>query len=108
MSEENQIAVPASFIALFLTPGRQRPNETRELIAARHELCEDLASMLTEPAQTQRWDLGITETDVLRRIHRGLLGGTAGLSAAEAVWVATRLAELLDWGCPPLGDASVD
>ena len=108
MSEENQIVVPASFIALFVPPGRQRPSETREVIAARHDLCEDLATMLTEPAQTQRWDLGITEADVLRRIHRGLLGGTAGLSTAETIWVATRLAELLEWDCPPLDDTSVD
>jgi hypothetical protein len=108
MSEESQIVVPASFIALFVAPGRQRPSLPRDALAARYELCEDLAEMLTEPAQTQRWDLGIAEGDVLKRIHRGLLGDAAGLAAAEAVWVATRLAELLQWECPLWDDAPAD
>ena len=102
MSDENQIVVAPSFIALFVPPGRSRPSETREFIAQRHELCEDMACMLTEPAKTRLWELGITEADVLDRIHRGLLGGEAGLSQAEAGWVAHRLAELLEWDDPLL------
>ena len=107
MSEESQIVVPASFIALFLTPGRERPSLSRDALATRHELCEDLASMLMELAQAQRRDLGIAEIDVLRRIQRGLLGDAAGLNAAEAGWVATRLAELLHWNWPTWEDAGV-
>ena len=102
MSDENQIVVPPSFIALFEPPGRIKPSEPREVIAQRHELCEDMACMLTEPAQTRLWELGITEADVLERIHRGLLGGEAGLSGAEAGWVTHRLAELLNWDDPQL------
>ena len=102
MSDENQIVVPPSFIALFVPPGRIKPTESREVIAQRHELCEDMACMLAEPAQTRLWELGIAEDDVLKRIHRGLLGGAAGVSDAEAGWVTHRLAELLGWEDPQL------
>jgi hypothetical protein len=97
MSDDNQTPLPPSFIALFVPSGRSRPNATREHIAARYELCEDLANLLTEPAQTQLWSLGVTEADILARIHAGLLTGEAGLDAAEAGWVTSRLAELLNW-----------
>ena len=102
MSDENQIVVPPSFIALFVPPGRIKPTESREVIAQRHELCEDMACMLAEPAQARLWELGIAEDDVLERIHRGLLGGAAGVSDAEAGWVTHRLAELLGWEDPQL------
>lgn len=48
MSNENQIEIPPSFIVLFVDPGRQRPNAPHDVVAARYELCEDLATMLTE------------------------------------------------------------
>ena len=97
MSDENQIVVPPAFIALFVPPGRIKPSEPREFIAQRHEYCEDMASMLTETAQTQLWSLGITEADVLERVGRGLADPAVGLSEAEADWVLGRLAELLGW-----------
>ncbi len=103
MSEDSQIVVPPSFVALFMAPGRFKPNAPREHIAERHEFCEDLAQMLTEPASTKRWELGVTEADVLERMHRGLLEGAAGVNAAEAQWVVRRLAELLDWPAPHAG-----
>ena len=107
MSDENQIVVPPSFIALFVEPGRIKPNASREVIAERYEFCEDLASMLTEHATTKLWELGITEADVLQRIHQGLLAGQAGVSQPEADWVIRRLAELLNWDAPPLGPQAV-
>ena len=60
-------------------------------------LCEDLALALVERAQAIRFDLGVTEADVLQRIAQGLQPPAAGLDEAEAAWVVTRLAELLDW-----------
>ena len=109
MSDDSQIVIPPSFIALYVPPGRTKPSETRDVIAQRYELCEDMANMLTEAAQTQLWQLGITESDVLERMHRGLQGGTAGLIEAEAAWVVHRLAEVLQWDDPVLpgeaGDA---
>jgi len=102
MSDENQIVVPASFIAPFVEPGRIKPSAPREVIAARYEFCEDLATMLTEHAKTKLWELGVTEADVLERVHRGLVAEDAGVTPAEAEWVIKRLAELLGWAqCLP-------
>jgi hypothetical protein len=100
MSDESQIVVPPSFIALFVPPGRIKPTAPRTEIAARYEFCEDLAQMLTEQAQDKRWQLGVTEDIVLERMLGGLQADGSVVSATEAVWVVTRLAELLDW--PPL------
>lgn len=100
MSDDSQIAIPPSFIALFIEPGHNhKPSAARQLIAERYEFCEDLATVLVDHAQAQAWDLKIGEEEVLWRIHQGLLAGPA-LDAAQAQWVTTRLAELLRW--PPL------
>ncbi len=101
MSDESQIEIPPSFIALFVAPGRIKPNAPRAEIQERYEFCEDLASMLTEPAQQRLWELGITEADVLGRMREGLLTGQAVVNEAEAGWVMSRLAELLGWEGPP-------
>ena len=98
MSEEiNQIVVPPSFIELFIEPGRIKPNAPREQIAQRYEMCEDLATALTEQAGTLQWQLGIAERDVLERVHAGLRQPSSGLTEAEAQWVVRRLRELMDW-----------
>jgi hypothetical protein len=97
MYDHNQIVVPDSFLALFVTPGRVRPNESREFIAGRYELCEDLANHLFEYARAQHHDLGVSEDEVLRRCELGLLSASSGLNEAEAVWVIRRLAELEGW-----------
>jgi hypothetical protein len=100
MSDDNQVLVPRSFIELFMAPGRLKPSEPREVITQRHELCEDMAQMLTETARSKLFDLGVTETDVLERMARGLRAEGSVLSDAEAGWVVCRLAELLDWPMP--------
>jgi len=101
MSDESQIVVPPSFIALFVEPGGIKPHTPRHEIAARYELCEDLAQMLTEQAMDKRWQLGVTEDDVLQRMLAGLRAAGSVVNEAEALWVATRLAELLDWPALP-------
>lgn len=100
MSDESQIVVPPSFMALFVPAGRSKPSAPRDVIAARHEFCEDLATMLTDTAATQQWQLGVTEADVLQRVHQGLVVDAALVSAPEAQWVVCRLAELLNWPMP--------
>jgi hypothetical protein len=107
VSEDSQFIVPPSFIALFVPPRGSKPNASRAHIAARYDLCEDLAQMLTETARARQFELGIDEASVLERIHRGLLAQAAPdadaavtVNPAEAGWVVRRLAELLDW--PPL------
>ena len=97
MTDENQVELPHSFVALFIDPGRSKPNSSREVITARYELCEDMASMLTEHARNVLFSLGITERLVLERILQGLTADGSGFNAKESVWVVRRLAELLDW-----------
>jgi hypothetical protein len=97
MSDESQIHIPPSFVALYVPPGKVKPSEPRPVIAARYEVCEDLAQLLTDRAATIRWEHGATEADVLGRIRCGLLAEGAGVTEAEAHWVVRRLAELLEW-----------
>ena len=95
--EDYQIEIPASFLALFVEPGRQKPNASRDVVAARYELCEDMASMLSETAKDMVFSLGIAEQHVLLRCLGGLRGEGAVITAPEAEWVVRRLAELLNW-----------
>ena len=83
MSDENQIVVPPSFIALFVDPGRTKPNASREHITGRYEFCEALATMLVERAQTLQWQLGVTEAAVLEKMHAGLQGPDAPVPHAR-------------------------
>lgn len=96
MSDEYQIPIPPSFHALH-ADARGRLRLPLVEFRARYELCEDLAQALVERAQAIRFDLGVTEADVLQRIGQGLQPPHAGLGEAEGGWVLRRLAELLDW-----------
>ena len=102
MNDENQSLIPRSFIELYLPRGRTRPIERRDVIAARYDLCEDMAHMLTEHARATLFDLGVTEQLVLDRMYRGLLVDGSVVSKDEARWVAFRLAELLGWPHPEI------
>jgi len=103
MSDESQIEIPPSFMALYLAPGRQKPSLPRAELGARYELCEDLAQMLTDTARNMEFGLGITEADVLTRCLQGLRVEPAVVTAGESTWVITRLAELLNWPAPGEG-----
>ena len=100
MSDDSQIEVPQSFLALFVVAGRARMSLSRAELAQRYELCEDLANMLVPTAQEMFHGLGITESDVLQRSYQGLCTEPAVVSAAEAGWVIFRLAELSGWPLP--------
>lgn len=100
MSDESQIEIPQSFIALFVEPGRSKPNASREAIGQRYELCEDLANLLTETAGTMQFSLGITEADVLQRCQLGLQVPDSVVTLREVPWVICRLAELMQWPIP--------
>ena len=96
MSDDYQVFIPPSFHALHAN-ARGRLQLPLAEFRARYELCEDLAQALTERAQQIRFDLGVTEDDVLLRIGQGLREPASGLQGAEPGWVLHRLAELLDW-----------
>ncbi len=108
MSQDNQIYIPESFMALFVAPGRYKPTAAHAEICARYELCEDMANMLTETAQTMQFSLGVTEHDVLERCLRGLQAESTVVSMPESVWVVHRLAELLNWPALKADEAPQD
>jgi hypothetical protein len=97
MSEDNQLFIPESFMALFIQPGRFKPSASRAEVSDRYELCEDMANMLTETAQNMQFSLGITEQDVLMQCLRGLQAEGSVVTLPESHWVVNRLAELLNW-----------
>ncbi len=97
MTEEFQIHIPPSFMALYVPPGKIKPTLGLLDMAARYELCEDLANLLTEQAANMQFTLGITEELVLQQCELGLLAEPAVVSPVEARWVVCRLAELLNW-----------
>ena len=79
---------------------RGRLTVSRVEFQARYELCEDMAQLLVEPSQAVHHDQGVSEDLVLARTRTGLATPEAGFSETEAVWVVTRLAELLGWPAP--------
>lgn len=98
MSEETQLVVPQSFIAVYVEPGRIKPSIPKEEIAKRYELCEDLAIALIERARNLLWETkGAAEIDILDRVRRGLKAEGSAVTHREADWVALRLSELLEW-----------
>lgn len=106
MSTDNQIEPPQSFMALYTLPGRDRPSAPQEVVLARYEQCEDMACVLTEPAQVLVFKENFTEAEVLTRCHQGLLADASNFSENEARWVILRLAELLEWEPPSFDEGA--
>lgn len=111
MSDEYQIEIPPSFQALYID-ARKRLTVPMAELRDRYELCEDLANHLTEHCRNVHADIGDIQIEVLQRCHQGLSGPDAVVSGPEAVWVVTRLAELLywpmDWQEPTPAEADED
>ena len=97
MTEEFQIHLPASFMALYVPPGKIKPTLGQRDLATRYELCEDLANLLTEKAANMQFTLGITEELVLAQCEAALLTDPCVVTPPDARWVICRLAELLQW-----------
>lgn len=97
---DSQILIPAPFVALLHpdTTRAAKPNWT--VLAQRHELCDDMAEVLTEHARQIEFKLGLDSSDVLHKMLEGLLTDEVRLSEPEALWVVCRLAELLNWQVP--------
>ncbi len=95
MTDERQIVVPASFLALYTPTGKTRPTPPREWLEQRHDLCEDFSQLLYETVTEKILALGITESDAVERVQRGMAELALDLSEAETEWVMTRLDEIL-------------
>jgi|SRR5690606_6020760 len=101
MSDEYQIEIPPSFIALY-SDARKRLTIPLKDLRDRYECCEDLAQHLTTHCRGIHVEIGVDEQEVLARCQQGLCSPASGVSEAEATWVVTRLAELLGWPHPGL------
>lgn len=97
MDEYNQIEPPPSFVALFASPTGHKLLEPLSTVRLRYELCEDLAQALTEQACVDLFKSGGGEREVLAKMELVLAAEESPITAAEAKWVVTRLAELLGW-----------
>ena len=91
-------------MTLFVTAGRLKLDASLHVVVGRYELCEDMACMLAEQAQAMRSSSSLTEEDVLLRCREGLMADASTFTKQEADWVIRRLAELLGWTPPELGD----
>ena len=100
MSDDSQIFVPPSFVAVHTLPGRIKPSLPAAELAQRYELCEDLAQMLAPQAGELQARLDAPAHEVLARMGAGLMATPDLVAAPEGVWVLRRLAELLDWPDP--------
>ena len=100
MDEFNQIEPPPSFVALFASPTGHKLLEPMSTVRQRYELCEDLAQALTEQASVNQFKSGGSERDVLAKMEGVLAAEESPVTAREARWVVTRLAELLGWEAP--------
>lgn len=100
MPIDNQIEPPQSFMAMYVTPGRTRPSAPQEVVLARYEQCEDMATLLAEQAQTIAFEENLSEKEVLARCQRGLQAKDGDFTEKEAAWIICRLAELQGWELP--------
>ncbi len=100
MDDSHQINLPESFMALYVPAGKIKPTLPWHELLARYELCEDLAQMLIEPTTTQQFQQDLPREAALARCMQGLRDSPGIVSMAEARWVVTRLAELLQWPAP--------
>lgn len=82
MYEEYQNEIPHSFMALFVDPGRSKPNASRDVVASRYELCEDMAiriRVIRGPSSTIFSVFSSLALSMLFRRVRGSSGGNSGL-----------------------------
>jgi len=104
MPFDNQIDIPQSFMAMYIKPGHSHPNAPQDVVLARYELCEDMACILAEQAQTLAFKENLSEKEVLERCYQGLTDKGIDFSQQESAWVICRLAELMGWVPPEWED----
>lgn len=101
MQDGSQIYIPESFIALYQGRNNKLLAPLAD-VAARYELCEDLAQMLVDQAQVLYHQSAPSESAILKTMYMGLQGEAAVVTPPEARWAILRLSELLGWKAPEL------
>ena len=51
-------------MALFVRPGQTKPSASHQEVAQRYEICEDMANLLTEHAQSVQFSQGLETHEV--------------------------------------------
>lgn len=97
MPTDSQIIIPDAFCAIYTDALRHRLIISKEDLAARFELCEDMANLLSESTAAQWFKTGHEKAEVLEQVHAGLMVSGSLANEAEAVWVVRRIEEVLEW-----------
>ena len=86
-----------------IASGRYVSGQTDAELAARFDICEDLAQQLVAKCQKNRSTKysSLSEREILERLLRQLWGTGWG-SDGEMAWVIRRTANVLGWDAPPL------
>ncbi len=95
--EDSQILIPEAFTAIHSDPVRGKLTISREELAQRFELCEDMANLLSDSTAAQWFKTGQEKEEVLEQVRLGLLGENRVVSEPEAQWVVGRIGEVLGW-----------
>ena len=95
--DDSQILIPDAFTAIHSDPVRNKLTISREELAQRFELCEDMANLLSESTAAQWFKTGQEKEEVLEQVRQGLLGENSVVSEPEAQWVVGRIGEVLGW-----------
>jgi hypothetical protein len=94
LSEDRQIYVPGSFIALYVPVGQIKPIKPREEIEAKYDYCEDLAQLLLQAMYDKMAELNLPIDIAFSRVSNVLADPNLNLSEVESTWVLSRLNEL--------------
>lgn len=95
--DDSQILIPDAFTAIHSDPVRGKLTISREELAQRFELCEDMANLLSDSTAAQWFKTGQEKEEVLEQVRQGLLGENSVVSEPEAQWVVGRIGEVLGW-----------
>lgn len=101
MDETSQIQPPPSFVEIYASRSGKLLISKQDLVV-RYELCEDLATHLTEQASMLYHTGNSSEEGVLSGIHAGLATEGSVVQPNEARWITLRVVELLNWRSPQL------
>ena len=97
MSNTCQVEIPMSFQVLYGGHGLHSRYASRDFVANRHQLCEEMTAMLTEMAEQMLSEQSMSQVAVLNSCRRSLYQRGSVFTANETVWIVCSLKERLEW-----------